>query len=72
MSGRHEPVLDRGDRLHNAPESRALQRSAAPCSPYQSEITFPAAGLLWRENPSKYYRKSPEKHTKYTQMRILE
>lgn len=70
MSIRHKPILDRGDRLHSAPESRALQRSAAPWSPYQSEITFPTAGLLWRENPSKYYRKSPEKHTEY--MRILE
>lgn len=64
---RCKPILDRGHGLHNTPESRALQRAAASCSPYQSEIAFPTAGLLWRENPSKCYGKSPEKQKKYTE-----
>lgn len=64
---RCKPILDRGHGLHNTPESRALQRAAASCSPYQSEIAFPTVGLLWRENPSKCYGKSPEKQKKYTE-----
>lgn len=69
-SDRCKPVLDRGDGLRSAPESCALQRPAAPRSPHQPQVSFPTAGLLWRENPSKCYRKSPEKQTKLAPVRI--
>lgn len=70
MSVRHKLVLDRRDGLHDAPESRALQRPAAPCSPHQPQISFSTAGLLWRQNPSKWHRKSLETHIKLSPIRM--
>jgi len=69
-SDRCKPVLDRGDEQRGAAESPALQRPAAPCPPHQPQIPFPTAGLLWRENPSKCCRKSPEKQTKLSPLII--
>lgn len=64
---RCKPILDEGDGLHGTPASCALQGQAAPRPPHQPQISFPTAGVLWRESPRKCCRKSPENQTKLPQ-----